>query len=77
MALGADFAARVAAAAEEMRRKATEKETIRTETLPPEIRIVIDQLRATVVDHEKRLVGVETFQAALIREAVTKMKGAA
>lgn len=72
-----DFAARVAAAAEEMRKKAVARDTIRTETLPPEVRMVIDQLRATVMDHERRIAVVEAFQSALIKEAVSKMKGAA
>lgn len=70
-----DFASRVAAAADEMRRKATNRE-VHTEKLPPEVRMVIDQLIATVNDHEKRMTSVEAFQGALIREATTKLSAA-
>jgi hypothetical protein len=74
-----DYAARIAAAAEEMRSKAIEREikTETRETLPDEVRMVIDQIVATVKDHERRLVMAETFQEALIREATRKMQGAA
>ena len=69
-----DMAARLTAAAQEMRRKSVD---VKTETLPPEVRMVIDQVLATVKDHENRIAGMEGFQAALIREATTKLKGAA
>ena len=67
-----DFATRVAAAAEEMRRKAADRE-IRTETreeLPIEMQERIARM-------EVRLASVETFRDALITEAARKMQGAA
>lgn len=69
-----DMAARLTAAALEMRRKSVD---VKTETLPPEVRMVIDQIIATVKDHEERIAGMEGFQGALIREATSKLKGAA
>lgn len=68
------MAARLTAAAEEMRRKSTD---VRTETLPVEVRMVIEQILATVRDHEQRVVSIEAFQSALIREATSKLRGAA
>jgi len=70
------FAAQVAAAAEEMRRKATNKE-VRTETLPPEDRTLIDKMVADLQKMHQRLEQAEAFQSALIREATSKLKGAA
>lgn len=64
-----DFAAKVAAAAEEMRRKGMLTE-IKTETLPPEVRKIIE-------DHEQRLKQAEQFLNALIREAANKLKDVA
>jgi ribosomal 50S subunit-associated protein YjgA (DUF615 family) len=75
MELSQDFAAQVAKAAEEMRRKGVSTE-IRTETLPPEIRMVIDQLKAVAQDHEKRLTGVEAFRDTLVTEAQNKARAA-
>ena len=65
-----DMAARLTAAALEMRLK-------KPETLPIEARMVIDQVIATVRDHEARIASIEGFQSALIREATSKLKGAA
>ena len=47
------------------------------EFLPPEVRTLIDQMLATIKDHEQRLVASEQFQNALIREAANKLRGAA
>lgn len=71
-----DLASAVSAAAEEMRKKAVHKE-IRTESLPPEVRMVIDQALATIRDHEQRLVGIEAFRDCLVKEAAIKLRGAA
>jgi hypothetical protein len=65
-----DFAASVSAAAEEMRRKGVHKETIQIESLPPEVRKELDELRA-------RLDATEGFLNALIREATNKLKDVA
>ena len=65
-----DMAARLTAAALEMRLK-------KPETLPPDVRMVIDQVIATVRDHGERIASIEGFQSALIREATSKLKGAA
>lgn len=69
------FAERIASAAEEMRRKQVQRD-IRTETLPPEIRMVIEQLKAVAQDHEKRITGIEAFREVLITEAVAKIRAA-
>jgi len=65
-----DMAARLTAAALEMRLK-------KNETLPTEVRTAIDRVIATVLDHEERIASIEAFQTALIREATSKLKGAA
>lgn len=65
-----DMAARLTAAALEMRLK-------KNETLPIEVRTAIDRVIATVLDHEERIASIEGFQSALIREATSKLKGAA
>ena len=65
-----DMAARLTAAALEMRLK-------KNETLPLEVRTAIDRVIATVLDHEERIASIEAFQTALIREATSKLKGAA
>lgn len=65
-----DMAARLTAAALEMRLQ-------KNETLPPEVRTAIDTILATVQGYEERIASIEGFQSALIREATTKLKGAA
>ena len=65
-----DMAARLTAAALEMRLK-------ENETLPIEVRTAIDRVIATGLDHEERIASIEAFQSALIREATSKLKGAA
>ena len=65
-----DMAARLTAAALEMRLQ-------KHETLPPEVRTAIDTILATVQGYEERIASIEGFQSALIREATTKLKGAA
>jgi hypothetical protein len=65
-----DMAARLTAAALEMRLK-------KNETLPTEVRTAIDTILATVQGYEERIASIEGFQSALIREATTKLKGAA
>lgn len=65
-----DMAARLTAAALEMRLQ-------KNETLPTEVRTAIDTILATVQGYEERIASIEGFQSALIREATTKLKGAA
>ncbi len=65
-----DMAARLTAAALEMRLQ-------KNETLPTEDRTAIDTILATVQGYEERIASIEGFQSALIREATTKLKGAA
>ena len=65
-----DMAARLTAAALEMRLK-------KNETLPTEVRTAIDRVIATVQGYEERIALIEGFQTALIREATSKLKGAA
>jgi hypothetical protein len=66
--------ARTQAIIEQARKRS---EVIKTETLPPEVRMVIDQMLATIKDHEVRLAQTEGFQSALVCEATNKLKGAA
>jgi len=65
-----DMAARLTAAALEMRLQ-------KNETLPTEVRTAIDTILATVQGYEERIASIEGFQTALIREATSKLKGAA
>lgn len=65
-----DMAARLTAAALEMRLQ-------KNETLPIEVRTAIDRVIATVQGYDERIASIEGFQAALIREATSKLKGAA
>ena len=65
-----DMAARLTAAALEMRLK-------KNETLPTEVRTAIDKILATVQGYEERIASIEGFQTALIREATSKLKGEA
>lgn len=65
-----DMAARLTAAALEMRLQ-------KNETLPTEVRTAIDTILATVQGYEERIASIEGFQSALIREATSKLKGAA
>lgn len=67
--------ARTNAVIEHARRRAVEREI--REKLPEELKLIVEQIFATLADHEKRIVGTEKFQGALIGEAATKMKGAA
>ena len=64
-----DMAARLTAAALEMRLQ-------KNETLPTEVRTAIDTILATVQGYEERIALIEAFQSALIREATSKLKGA-
>lgn len=64
------MAARLTAAALEMRLQ-------KNETLPIEVRTAIDRVIATVQGYDERIASIEGFQAALIREATSKLKGAA
>lgn len=50
---------------------------IRTETLPPEVRMVIEQMKATLSDHETRVALLERINQALVAEASAKVRGAA
>lgn len=47
------------------------------ETLPQEVRMLIEQLRETIKDHEQRLATQEAFRNGLIGEATNKLKGVA
>lgn len=52
-------------------------ETVRTEALPQEVRMVIDQMCATIRDHESRVVKLEAYINALLKEAKSTLRGAA
>lgn len=69
-----DFASRVAAAAEEMRKKAVDKEV---EKLPPDVRKLIDKMVTDLENMHQRLAQAEQFQAALIKEATSRLKDVA
>lgn len=64
--------ARTRAVIEHARRKSEVRET-----LPSEVRMVIEQLKAAQSDHETRIALLERINQALVAEASAKMKGAA
>lgn len=47
------------------------------ESLPAEVRMVIEQMKAMLNDHESRLAMLERINQALVAEAAAKVKGAA
>ena len=47
------------------------------ESLPQEVRMVIEQMKAMLNDHEGRLAQLERINQALVAEAFAKVKGAA
>lgn len=68
------FAEQVVAA---IRARGQHTREVRSETLPPEVKAIIEQMIATLDNHETRLARLEATNAALITEAVAKIRGAA
>lgn len=64
-------------AAAVLMRKSRERVETKIETLPQEVRLLIEQMRATCSDHERRLAQLERVNQALVAEASAKVRGAA